>query len=115
MLSLSNLLKSAFVAVLLVSGVLGASARADAAASNCMSGVCTEVILGSAGIEDACFITNSSPYAVIAYVAVSPWPYGSIGTLGPIILGIFDKRRVFGWTLGRHDWRTYKCFVMSMQ
>ena len=118
MLSLTNLLKSGFVAVSLISGVLGASARAESVkpmASNCMSRVCTEVILDSAGIEDSCFITNTSAYAAIAYVAVSPWPYGSAGTLGPILLGIFDKRRVFGWTLGRHDWRTYKCMVISVQ
>jgi hypothetical protein len=115
---LTNFLKSSVVAVLLVSGLLCAGDRVDAAkplASNCMSRVCTEVILDSAGIEDACFITNSSPYAVIAYVAVSPWPYGSTGTLGPILLGVFDQRRVFGWTLGRHDWRTYKCFIISVQ
>jgi hypothetical protein len=67
------------------------------------------------GFEDVCFIRNTYNYAVMAYVTVSPWPYGSVGTLGPIVLGVLDERRVFVWTPGLHDWRTYKCFVISVQ
>jgi hypothetical protein len=123
MFSLANLLKSSLVAALVVVAVLGSGASASAATrvanpgvSNCMSSVCTNITLGyNGGFEDACLIRNTYNYAVIAYVAVSPWPYGSVGTLGPIVLGIFDERRVFAWTPGLHDWRTYSCRVISVQ
>ena len=116
MLSLANLLKSSLVAVLVVGGALGSSAPASPAkpiVSNCVSRICTSVTLGYN--EDVCVISSFYNYAVIAYVAVSPWPDGSVRTLGPIVLGIFDERRVFAWTPGMHDPRTYQCFVISVQ
>ena len=116
MLSLANVLKSSLVAVLVVAGALGSSAPANPAkpiASNCVSGICTSVILGYN--EDVCVISSFNEYAVIAYVAVSPWPYGSVGTLWPIVLGVLGERRVFAWTPGRHDRHTYQCFVISVK
>lgn len=119
MFSLANSFKSSLVAVLVVGGVVGSSTPADAAklrVSNCRSGVCTRVILDhDDGFEDSCLIRNYNNTAVTAYVAVSPWPYGSVGTLGPILLGVLNERQVFAWTPERHNWRKYTCQVISVQ
>src|SRR5579871_6378763 len=107
MLSLADSFKSSLVAVLMVGGVIAPDAPASAAkrrVSNCRSGVCTRVILGhNDGSEDLCIIRNFNTTAVTAYVAVSPLPYGSVGNLGPIILGVLGERQAFAWTPERHN------------
>ena len=122
MFSLTNSLKSFLVALFVMGGVIGPSAPASAAkhgthrVSNCRSGVCTRVILGhDDGFEDLCVIRNFNSTAVSAYVAVSQSQYGSVGTLGPIILGVLNERKVFAWTPKWSDWRKYICQVISVQ
>jgi hypothetical protein len=117
--SLANSFKSILVCVFVAGGIIGSSAPPSAASprmSNCRSGVCTRVVLNhDDGSEDLCFVSNFGNTAAIAYVAVSPWSNGGVATLGPIILGVLNERKVFAWSPRGHDWRKYVCQVVSVQ